>query len=60
VSADMGTLTPVLTDIWDADRSWKLSTYVDRGGYGALKTALGMAPDAIVTAVKEAPASRPA
>ena len=47
------TLTPVLTDIWDADRSWTLKTYEDRGGYGALKTALGMAPDAIITAVKD-------
>ena len=42
------TLTPVLTDIWDAEQSWKLSTYEDQGGYGALKTALGMAPDDII------------
>jgi NADH-quinone oxidoreductase subunit F len=47
------TLTPVLTDIWDADESWKLATYTDRGGYGALETALGMAPDDIITAVKD-------
>ncbi len=47
------TLTPVLTDIWDADRPWKLSTYEDAGGYGPLKTALGMAPAAIIEAVKE-------
>ena len=51
--ADDRHLTPVLTDIWDAEQSWKLSTYEDRGGYGALKTALGMAPDAIITAVKD-------
>ena len=64
---DIDTLTPVLTDIWDAERSWKLSTYADRGGYGALKTALGMAPDAIIrrsrtpgSAAAAAPASRPA
>jgi NADH-quinone oxidoreductase subunit F len=38
------TLTPVLTDIWDAEESWKLATYADRGGYGALKTALGRTP----------------
>ena len=47
------TLTPVLTDIWDTEQSWKLKTYQEQGGYAALKTALGMEPDAIVTAVKD-------
>jgi NADH-quinone oxidoreductase subunit F len=47
------TLTPVLTDNWDVDRAWTLSSYEDRGGYGALKKALGMEPAAIVEAVKE-------
>jgi NADH-quinone oxidoreductase subunit F len=47
------TLTPVLTDNWDAERSWTLASYEDRGGYGALRTALGMEPDAIIAAVKE-------
>ena len=28
-------LTPVLTDIWDADRAWTLKTYESKGGYGA-------------------------
>ena len=46
-------LTPVLTDIWDAEQSWKLATYADRGGYGALKKALTMEPTAIVEAVKD-------
>ena len=27
------TLTPVLTDNWDADRAWTLASYEDRGGY---------------------------
>ena len=27
------TLTPVLTDTWDADRSWTLASYEDAGGY---------------------------
>jgi len=45
-------LTPVLTDIWDADRAWTLETYEARGGYGALKKALGMEPTAIVEEVK--------
>jgi NADH-quinone oxidoreductase subunit F len=47
------TLTPVLTDNWDQDRSWTLAAYADRGGYGALRTALGMSPDDVITAVKD-------
>nr|MDQ4041956.1 NADH-quinone oxidoreductase subunit F [Actinomycetota bacterium] len=46
------TLTPVLTEDWDADRPWTLQTYADRGGYQALRTALGMTPGAIVDEVK--------
>ncbi|MCX6398229.1 MAG: NADH-quinone oxidoreductase subunit NuoF [Propionibacteriales bacterium] len=46
-------LTPVLTDDWDAAQSWKLATYESRGGYGALKKALGMNQDDIITAVKD-------
>ncbi|WP_030483126.1 NADH-quinone oxidoreductase subunit NuoF [Nocardioides aequoreus] len=46
------TLTPVLTDNWDADRSWTLASYEDRGGYAAVRTALGMAPADVVEAVK--------
>ncbi|WP_107774858.1 NADH-quinone oxidoreductase subunit NuoF [Nocardioides sediminis] len=49
----MDTLTPVLTDNWDAERSWTLASYEERGGYAALRTALGMDPDAIITAVKD-------
>jgi NADH-quinone oxidoreductase subunit F len=47
------TLTPVLTDNWDAERSWKLATYEGRGGYGALKKALAMSQDDVITAVKD-------
>ncbi|MFC5176739.1 NADH-quinone oxidoreductase subunit NuoF [Nocardioides taihuensis] len=47
------TLTPVLTDNWDQERSWTLEAYESRGGYGALRKALGMAPDAIIEEVKE-------
>jgi NADH-quinone oxidoreductase subunit F len=47
------TLTPVLTDNWDQDRSWTLAAYQDRGGYGALRTALGMSQDDVITAVKD-------
>ena len=49
----MDTLTPVLTDNWDADRSWTLASYEERGGYGALKKALGMTQDDVITAVKD-------
>ncbi len=45
-------LTPVLTDDWDAERSWTLETYEARGGYRALDVALGMEPPAVVEAVK--------
>ena len=47
------TLTPVLTDNWDQERAWTLEAYESRGGYGALRKALGMAPDAIIDEVKE-------
>jgi NADH-quinone oxidoreductase subunit F len=47
------TLTPVLTDNWDQERSWTLASYEERGGYGALKKALAMRPDDVITAVKD-------
>jgi len=46
-------LTPVLTDTWDADQSWKLATYEAHGGYEGLRTALGMEPAAVIQAVKD-------
>ncbi|MGH3509894.1 MAG: NADH-quinone oxidoreductase subunit NuoF [Nocardioidaceae bacterium] len=46
------TLTPVLTDNWDADRSWTLESYKQGGGYAALDVALGMDQDAIIETVK--------
>src|SRR5215211_8702130 len=49
----MDTLTPVLTDNWDAERSWTLQSYESRGGYAALDKALGMEPAAIVDEVKD-------
>ena len=49
----ISTLTPVLTDTWDAERSWTLPSYEDRGGYQALRTALGMAPDDVIATVKD-------
>lgn len=46
------TLTPVLSDIWDADRPWTYETYTARGGYDAWRTAIGMEPGAVVDTVK--------
>jgi NADH-quinone oxidoreductase subunit F len=47
------TLTPVLTDNWDADRAWTLASYESRGGYAGLKKALSMSPDDVIGAVKD-------
>ncbi|MFZ5848947.1 MAG: NADH-quinone oxidoreductase subunit NuoF [Actinomycetota bacterium] len=49
----MSTLTPVLTDNWDAERSWTIESYQSRGGYDALRTALGMSQDDVIAAVKD-------
>jgi len=48
------TLTPVLTDNWDADRSWTLASYAEHGGYRALDKAFAMTQDAVIGTVKEA------
>lgn len=45
-------LTPVLSDTWDADRSWTLASYVDRGGYEGLRAALAQDPADVVATVK--------
>ncbi len=47
------TLTPVLSDNWDADRPWTLESYESTGGYDGLKNALGMDQDAVIELVKE-------
>jgi NADH-quinone oxidoreductase subunit F len=48
------TLTPVLTDTWDKDRSWSLETYLaSADGYAGLRKALTMTPADLVAAVKE-------
>ena len=38
-------LTPVLTDHWDAERSWTLETYESRGGYARAREGAGDGPD---------------
>ncbi len=47
------TLTPILSQTWDAERSWTLEAYRAAGGYSALQTALGTDPNDLVTMVKE-------
>ncbi|GAB2451563.1 NADH-quinone oxidoreductase subunit NuoF [Xylanimonas ulmi] len=49
----MTTLTPVLTDTWDAERSWTLETYLAHDGYAALRKALTMTPADLVQTVKD-------
>ncbi len=46
-------LTPVLSAYWDDAESWTLATYERNGGYDALRQALAMAPEDVVTAVKD-------
>jgi NADH-quinone oxidoreductase subunit F len=45
-------MEPLLTAGIREPNSFSLDTYVKRGGYGALKKALGMTPDAVIEAVK--------
>jgi NADH-quinone oxidoreductase subunit F len=47
-------LAPVLSEFWDAPRSWTLDVYRAHGGYRALSKALAMAPDDVIAYVKEA------
>jgi NADH-quinone oxidoreductase subunit F len=46
-------LTPVLSDNWDAERSWTRAAYERGGGYRALRKALGMQPDEVIQLVKD-------
>ncbi|WP_026426465.1 NADH-quinone oxidoreductase subunit NuoF [Actinomyces slackii] len=46
-------MTPVLTDIWDAQRSWSMETYRAHGGYRGLARAKTMSPEELVTLVKD-------
>ncbi|MBV7363413.1 NADH-quinone oxidoreductase subunit NuoF [Actinomycetaceae bacterium TAE3-ERU4] len=45
-------LTPVLSDMWDKDRSWDLETYRANGGYSALESALRMERSELVDLIK--------
>ncbi|MBA0048342.1 NADH-quinone oxidoreductase subunit NuoF [Mycobacterium sp. NPDC050853] len=47
-------LAPVLSEHWDEADSWTLDGYVRHDGYQGLRTALGMAPDAVIALVKDA------
>ncbi|GAA3524341.1 NADH-quinone oxidoreductase subunit NuoF [Aeromicrobium panaciterrae] len=46
-------LTPVLTADWGNDRAWTREAYEATGGYDALRKALTMAPDDLITLVKD-------
>jgi NADH-quinone oxidoreductase subunit F len=47
------TQTKVLTSRWDLPRSWTLATYESTDGYAALRKALQMAPDDVISTVKD-------
>src|SRR5699024_12505152 len=49
---ELSTLTPVLSDIWDAEDSWTLETYSQHHGYDAWRTAITQEPADIVELVK--------
>ena len=46
-------LTPVLSADWGTDRAWTREVYESTGGYSALRAALDMAPDDLITMVKD-------
>lgn len=46
------TLTPVLSDMWDKDRSWSLDTYRANGGYEGLAKAKKLLSEQIIEYVK--------
>src|SRR5690606_40735608 len=48
------TLTPVLPRHWKDPHSWTLDTYRGHDGYQALRIALGMSPDQVISTVKDA------
>ncbi len=47
-------LTPVLTGRWNEPESWTLAAYERTEGYTALRRALAMEPDAVISLVKDA------
>ena len=46
-------LTPVLSAFWDEADAWTLAAYERHDGYTALRTALGLHPDAVIQLVKD-------
>ena len=50
-----GTLAPVLSDIWDKERSWTLDVYRENGGYKAIEKAWEMSKEegAITNLIKD-------
>lgn len=48
-----GTLSPVLTDMWDVPESWTLAAYLQKGGYKALEKAWNMTSEELINTVKD-------
>ncbi|MDO5739615.1 MAG: NADH-quinone oxidoreductase subunit NuoF [Ornithinimicrobium sp.] len=49
----MTELTPVLTELWDQPESWTMATYEAHEGYAALRQALTMDKEDLVSAMKD-------
>jgi len=49
----MTELAPVLSAIWDHEKSWSIDTYTKAGGYSALKKALKTPQTDLIQAVKD-------
>jgi NADH-quinone oxidoreductase subunit F len=47
------TLTPILSAGWDDDRAWTLEAYERNDGWAGLRAALALAPEDVVTMVKD-------
>ena len=49
----MTALQPVLTSRWGNEKSWTLQSYLDNGGYSALKKAFRQTPEKVLDQVKD-------
>ena len=48
-----GVLSPVISDVWDRERSWTLDAYRDAGGYEGLAKAWSYGPGELTQLIKD-------
>ena len=48
-----GVLSPVISDVWDRERSWTLGAYRDAGGYEGLAKAWSYGPGELTQLIKD-------